>query len=114
METVSTPQHFAEKLHALTRDYGRENTRVRDLVDLVLLIERGEMSRAATVAAVRNVFAIRGTHEAPGVIPDPPAMWVDRYARLASEVDIRARSMPEAMGLLRAFWAAALTSTEED
>jgi hypothetical protein len=35
-ETVSAAQHVAEKLHALTRNHGRENTRTRDLIDLVL------------------------------------------------------------------------------
>jgi hypothetical protein len=40
IEAVDRRQHFAEKLHALTRDYGdRPNTRTKDLVDLVLLIE---------------------------------------------------------------------------
>lgn len=41
IEAVHRRQHFAEKLHALTRDYGgRPNTRVKDLVDLALLIVR--------------------------------------------------------------------------
>jgi len=40
VEVAAPTQHFAEKLHALTRDHGdRLNTRVRDLVDLMLLIE---------------------------------------------------------------------------
>ena len=38
---VSPEEQFAEKLHAYTLPRaGRENTRVKDLVDLVLLIER--------------------------------------------------------------------------
>lgn len=42
VEIIDPEQHFAEKIHALTRSYGdRENTRVRDLPDLVLLIEDG-------------------------------------------------------------------------
>lgn len=44
VEVVAPVQHFAEKLHALTRTYGdRPNTRVRDLADLVLLIEAGRV-----------------------------------------------------------------------
>lgn len=112
VETVSATQHFAEKLHALTRDYGRENTRVRDLVDIALLIERGDLRPTETMAAARNVFEIRGTHDVPQVIPDPPGSWTDRYARLASDLDIQARSVPEAMVLLREFWAFALTTSE--
>ena len=38
---LSVEQHWAEKLHAYTRPReGRTNTRVKDLIDLVLLIER--------------------------------------------------------------------------
>lgn len=38
---LSAEQHWAEKLHAYTRPRdGRTNTRVKDLIDLVLLIER--------------------------------------------------------------------------
>lgn len=34
-QLAATTQHFAEKLHALTRDYGAQlNTRIRDPVDL--------------------------------------------------------------------------------
>jgi nucleotidyltransferase AbiEii toxin of type IV toxin-antitoxin system len=39
---IPKPQQFAEKLHAYTFPWsGRLNTRTKDLVDLVLLIERG-------------------------------------------------------------------------
>lgn len=114
VELVSAVQHFAEKLHALTRDYGRENTRVRDLVDLTLLIERATLPHAETLAAVRNVFEIRGTHDVPRAIPDPPEPWVDRYTRLALALDIQAKSAPEAMVLLREFWARALATAEAD
>jgi len=42
---VSPEEQFAEKLHAYTLPrVGRENTRVKDLVDLVLLIERAGMN----------------------------------------------------------------------
>ncbi|MGH3933482.1 MAG: nucleotidyl transferase AbiEii/AbiGii toxin family protein [Pseudonocardiaceae bacterium] len=35
MEAVDLLQHFAEKLHALTREYpDRSNTRIKDLADL--------------------------------------------------------------------------------
>ena len=39
VEIVDVHRHAAEKFHAMTRDFGdRENSRVRDLLDLVLLI----------------------------------------------------------------------------
>jgi Domain of unknown function (DUF1814). len=113
VETVSPAQHFAEKLHALTRDYGRENSRVRDLVDLALIIERADLAPAATFAAADRVFRARGTHEVPPSIPDPPPTWAIRYERLAIEVDIQAKSIAAAMTLLRTFWAAAFMTKEK-
>ena len=45
---VSPEEQFAEKLHAYTLPrVGRENTRVKDLVDLVLLIERTKLDTIA-------------------------------------------------------------------
>jgi len=54
---VSTEQHWAEKLHAYTlpRD-GATNSRVKDLVDLALLIELQSMSPTRINAAVGNVL----------------------------------------------------------
>lgn len=113
VEMVTTAQHFAEKLHALTRDYGRESTRVRDLVDIALLIERGNVAPAAAMTTATAVFEIRDAHVVPTTIPDPPVDWADRYTSLAAEVGLRARSIAEAMDLLRAFWAAACTATDD-
>ncbi|MFC9163936.1 nucleotidyl transferase AbiEii/AbiGii toxin family protein [Streptomyces fungicidicus] len=110
MEAVDRRQHFAEKLHAFTRDYGdRPNTRVKDLVDLVLLAEDGLPGDGALVAAVRHVFAVRDTHDVPDELPDPPPRWRDSYPELAQEL---ATGIPPtldaAVALVRGLWAAAL------
>jgi hypothetical protein len=105
VEAVAAPQHFAEKLHALTRPYGdRQNTRVRDLVDLILLIERARLDPGRTLAATRWVFAVRSTHELPGTLPDPPAFWAGTYADLAQELGTGAATVGDAMACLRSFW----------
>lgn len=115
IEAVDCAQHFAEKLHALTRTYGeRPNTRVKDLPDLLLLIEEGLSPGAEIRSAVESVFAARGTHPVPTQLPDPPAFWASRYAALAAGLDIPARTIDEAMGKLRAFWTASLATTEEN
>jgi predicted nucleotidyltransferase component of viral defense system len=83
VEAVAPAQHFAEKLHALTRRYpGRENTRVRDLLDLLLLIENDVPAPAEAWTVAHQVFATRATHDLPLVIPDPPASWSGTYATL--------------------------------
>jgi hypothetical protein len=56
VEAVDRRQHFAEKLHALTRDYGdRPNTRVKDLPDLLTLIERGLEPDEEPLAAAESL-----------------------------------------------------------
>ncbi|AVZ77399.1 hypothetical protein SLUN_12065 [Streptomyces lunaelactis] len=110
IEAVDRRQHFAEKLHAFTRDYGdRPNTRVKDLVDLVLLAEDGLAGDAALVEVVRHVFAVRATHEIPDELPDPPPRWRESYPELAQELATEIPpTLDAALALVRGLWAAAL------
>lgn len=111
IEVVDRRQQFAEKLHALTRTYGdRPSSRVRDLPDLVLLIEEGLAPDAELLARVRHVFDVRGTHPVPDQVPDPPSDWAERYEALASELDVTATTLDAAMRVLREFWSQALRS----
>jgi hypothetical protein len=105
VEVASPAQHFAEKLHALTREYGdRPNTRVRDLVDVLLLIEMDLVRSSEILPLVRHVFESRGTHPVPVEIPDPPAAWTRDYPKEAADTALRARTLDEAMSQLRDFW----------
>jgi hypothetical protein len=79
---------FAEKIHAYTTPREMENTRVKDLLDIALLIESG-LDAANAKAAVRGVFRIRGTHVPPAVLPQPPNSWETIFLSLATEARIR-------------------------
>lgn len=106
VEVVDRDQHFAEKLHALTRTYGdQSNTRTRDLVDLVMLVEDGLRPTRELLARVSHVFAVREGSEPPIDLPDPPQQWVMTYSTLAGGMDMEARTLDRAMDDLRAFWA---------
>lgn len=78
---------IAQKLHAVTeRPPGRENTRFRDLVDLLLL--RGLIEDPRGVArACEETFSRRGTHAWPPDLVVPPG-WADGYRRLAVETEL--------------------------
>jgi hypothetical protein len=109
IEAVEPHQHFAEKFHALTRDYGnRPNTRVKDLLDLVLLIEDGLPPDLALVRAVCHVFTVRATHPCPAMVPDPPPRWHTEYPRLAQPLTETPNDLAHALKLLRGFWQTAL------
>jgi hypothetical protein len=98
-------QHFAEKLHALVRDYGeRPSSRVKDLADLILFIDGGLEPTQELVSAVGDVFLARGSPGAPVELPDPPADWPARYAELAADLQLSAPDVQAAMSTLRAFW----------
>ncbi|TYK49183.1 nucleotidyl transferase AbiEii/AbiGii toxin family protein [Actinomadura decatromicini] len=114
IESVDRRQHFAEKLHALTRDYGsRPNTRVKDLVDMVLLIEDGLAADKLLLDVVNHVFAVRATHPVPTAIPDPPFGWAKDYPMLAEDLTLADPDLTTALDLLRKFWAQALTTETE-
>lgn len=114
IEAVHRRQHFAEKLHALTRDYGnRPNTRVKDLVDLVLLIEDGLRPDRELVFVARHVFSVRATHTLPLSIPDPPPSWAGVYPDQADGLTEASADLASALLMVRAFWATALADGTE-
>jgi hypothetical protein len=106
---IDLAHHFAEKLHAFTRDYGgRSNTRVKDLTDLVLLIEVGLAPSTRVRAAVERVFGARATHALPTGLPSPPASWEATFATQAAEVGVAARDLQTAVAVVDDFWSSAL------
>jgi hypothetical protein len=87
---LSAEQHWAEKLHAYTRPReGRINTRVKDLIDLILLIERETLAAARVLASVDATFGRRRTHAVPRELPVPPAEWEKPFAAMAEECELR-------------------------
>jgi len=83
---IPREQQFAEKLHAYTLPRrGAANTRVRDLVDMVLLIHFGTLAKAMVAEAIRVTFDRRGTHAVPNLLPQPPTDWQKPYDALAKE-----------------------------
>jgi hypothetical protein len=108
---IAPVQHFAEKIHAFTRAWeGVENSRTRDLVDLMLLLDFGLGKADAVRAVLEGVFQSRKTHPLPPTLPDPPASWDSEYARLAKELFLGQATVAAAMQRLRDFWSGTLTS----
>jgi predicted nucleotidyltransferase component of viral defense system len=105
VEIVDVHRHAAEKFHAMTRDFGdRENSRVRDLLDLVLLIENDLLGPGVVADAARAVWAERNGTEPPWQLPALPASWPARYAQLADDHDVEARTFPQAFALVQSLW----------
>lgn len=85
---ISREQQFAEKLHAYTLPRtGAENTRAKDLVDLLLLL-RMSLDSARAGDNIRRTFARRNTHPVPIELDQPPSSWQARFDALASECNL--------------------------
>lgn len=83
---ISVEQQFAEKLHAYTLPrLERPNTRVKDLVDMVLLAKMRSMDFEVLKEALRMVFKVRQTHPLPQKVNMPPQTWEIPYKELAKE-----------------------------
>lgn len=77
-------QQFAEKYHAYTFVRGeRPNSRVRDLVDMVLLIRKANLNAERVRIALQATFSRRGSHSLPEAMPSPPAFWTAPFAAMA-------------------------------
>ena len=106
--------HFAEKLHAYTRPRtGTPNSRVRDLADMVLLIQLGLRADGDLRAAVDATFARRATHPVPPVVPEPPADWTAAYAQIAANIRLTVNDAGSAHQLIAAFWERSPAQTKE-
>lgn len=84
-QTISKEQQFAEKIHAYSLPRPRPNTRVRDLLDMFLLIRTGNLRNDKTREAIRKVFAYRRTHLVPITLSPPPLTWKKPYESMALE-----------------------------
>lgn len=107
---VDVAQHAAEKFHAICRSYSgnRPSTRVKDLVDVVLLVEAGLLPDPRLPERLRMLFMARDGKEPPTELPEPPASWARDYEALITEVGAATGSVAAAMSLATAVYRQAL------
>lgn len=88
IRAIRLEQHIAEKLHAYTRRHARDqpSSRVKDLIDIILMSELAAFDFDRLREAVLRVFEARATHELPASLPTPPRDWARPYRALAEEV----------------------------
>ncbi len=97
--------HWAEKLSAYLRRYDdRPNTRVKDLVDLVLLIEHGLESDVRLHEAVVTTFNRREQKLPDANLPSMADEWAEPFASMAGGLALGAASASEAHSLVERFW----------
>ena len=82
-------QHLAEKVHAYVRPRTTgDSTRVKDLVDIILISELTAIDGPALLAAIQATFDAYDAGEPPLSLPAPPSSWSVTYRKLAEEVGL--------------------------
>jgi predicted nucleotidyltransferase component of viral defense system len=82
---ISTEQQFAEKIHSYSLPRQTPNSRAKDLVDLVLIIDKGNLDPLLLRDAITKTFRRRKTHGVPAALENPPDTWNIRYKKMAEE-----------------------------
>lgn len=105
VKIISAFQQFAEKIHAYTLVWGeRQNTRVKDLIDLVLLLEVVTSNPMRLRHAVTRTFTTRNKQAVPIRLEPPPETWESEFRRIAQQVGLHTESVTEAFAMVSAFW----------
>lgn len=104
-------QHIAEKVHAYTRPHvSGESSRVKDLVDILLMAGLRALEAEALFDALRATFQARKTHPLPLIFPDPPENWGLPFRRMAREVKLEWDNLDQAIEQARRFLEPVLLS----
>jgi hypothetical protein len=99
---IAREQQLAEKVHAYTLPRNTANSRVKDLVDLALLIGSGGLDKQRILDALRLTFERRETHDLPVDLVPPPADWQIPFQALAEECGLPT-DVAEAFASVREF-----------
>jgi predicted nucleotidyltransferase component of viral defense system len=102
---LAVEQHLAEKLHAYSRTYAgdRPSSRVKDLVDVVVIVHTTAVDGERLRQAVRAIFERRATHELPKALAPPPRDWVRPWAMLVKYLPAEP-DLASGFSVAAAFW----------
>lgn len=97
-------QQVAEKAHAYTRPHPMgQSSRVKDLVDILLIARLGPMDAWTLHQALEATFNGRRTHALPQHLPEPPSTWSVPFRRLAGDIGLEHRTLGDASEAARRF-----------
>jgi len=116
VQSVDLAQHAAEKLHALTKMYAGErvSTRVKDLVDLTLMLEAGFLPDSRLRQRLTAVFASRDGGLPPMGLPTPAARWSSDFTTLVTGTPAAGVTLEQAFAAVSEMYANAVHGDERD
>jgi hypothetical protein len=77
---------------------------MKDLVDLVRLIESPWLEEERVRIALHAAFETRNTHPLPAELPLPPPAWAPEYGALAAQANLKATTLEKGFDGLRTLW----------
>lgn len=87
--TISIEQQLSEKFHAYSLPRGdRVNSRAKDLIDMVLLLNIRKIKNEEFQKVLEKVFKARNTHPLPKFLDPPPQEWEIQFKEMAAECGI--------------------------
>ena len=101
VEAIRLAQHYSEKLHAYVRVRQRENSRVKDLFDIVFFIRQG-LEASSVVEVIEEVFYNCGGPVIPQQLMAPPRSWKSPFQDMASNNGMKV-SFDEAYKIVSGF-----------
>jgi len=102
--TILSTQKFSEKLHGFTKPRDSENSRVKDLVDLIIIITQHNIDEKECAISLNEIFDHRQTHDIPTRLIPPPDSWRDEYHAMANSCHLTENTIEEAMDTLTEFY----------
>lgn len=97
-------QQIAEKVHAYTQRYrSGSSSRVKDLVDILLMATMTEISVQDLNDALDATFTARIDHELPAAMPSPPSSYTSPFVRMARDVELGYATLDSAVEALKRF-----------
>lgn len=110
----SVSQQIAEKVHAYTMEYASgSSSRVKDLIDILLLAGMAKISARDLRSALRIIFEFRGTHGLPPNVPPPPEAWRLPYQVMVEKIDLPFRTLSRAYPAFQSFLDPVLSGETE-
>ena len=86
---INVEQQFAEKIHAYTLPRENKNSRVKDVVDILLLMESDLLDKNLLAKSISKVFIRRKTHNIPDNLEIFPSEWKTSFNNLIKNCEIK-------------------------
>lgn len=85
---ICVEQHFSEKIHSYSLPRENENSRVKDFVDIYLIIKKEKLNPVLLQKCLSETFQRRDTHTLPRKLKAPPKSWTQPFKGFGIEIDM--------------------------